>query len=308
MLISVKYCTLLLIVLALAANVDSVRHKTTPINEEQEQTLRQSQNTFVQWVLSLLPQRPTLTDLTATFTGPAVTTTTPTAPGQTSTTLQPEKTTVQPDVTAKPTAEPSSTTTTTSATTSKPSPTPSMPSTTTTPPTDLKPPRNCTECYCGIANTQKRIVGGQETEVHQYPWMSMLLYGGRFYCAATLINDQYLITASHCVYGFRKERISVRLLEHDRKMSNFLKIDRKVAEIITHPKYNARTYDNDIAIVRLDEPVEMTELMHPVCMPTPGKSFKGETGTVTGWGALKVGGPTSDTLQVSVCLTECPLG
>ena len=298
MLISVKSCTLLLIVLAITANVDSVRHKTTPINEEQEQTLRQSQNTFVQWVLSLLPQRPTLTDLTATFTGPAVTSTTSATPGQTSTTLQPEKTTVQPDVTATPTAEPSSTTTTTTSTTSKPSPTPNMPSTTAAPPTDLKPPRNCTECYCGIANTQKRIVGGQETEVHQYPWMAMLLYGGRFYCAATLINDQYLITASHCVYGFRKERISVRLLEHDRKMSNFLKIDRKVTEIITHPKYNARTYDNDIAIVRLDEPVEMTELMHPVCMPTPGKSFKGETGTVTGWGALKVGGPTSDTLQV----------
>lgn len=303
MLINLKYFTLLVIVLALAANVHSVRHKTTPINEEQEQTLRQSQNTFVQWVLSLLPQRPTLVDLTGTFTGPAATSTTAATPSQTSTTLQPEKTTEQPSVTVKPTlgstAQPSTTTSTTTTTTRKPSPTPIMPSTTSATPTDLSPPRNCTECFCGIANTQKRIVGGQETEVHQYPWMSMLLYGGRFYCAGTLINDQFLITASHCVYGFRKERISVRLLEHDRKMSHFLKIDRKVADIITHPKYNARTYDNDIAIIKLDEPVEMTELMHPVCMPTPGKSFKGETGTVTGWGALKVGGPTSDTLQVS---------
>lgn len=125
----------------------------------------------------------------------------------------------------------------------------------------------------------------------------MLLYGGRFYCAGSLLNDQFLLTASHCVYGFRKERISVRLLEHDRKMSHLQKIDRKVAEIITHPKYNARNYDNDIAIIKLDEPVEFNEILHPVCMPTPGRSFKGETGTVTGWGALKVGGPTSDTLQ-----------
>lgn len=127
----------------------------------------------------------------------------------------------------------------------------------------------------------------------------MLLYGGRFYCAGSLINDQFVITASHCVYGFRKERISVRLLEHDRNASNYKKVDRKVEEITTHPKYNARTYDNDIAIIKLDEPVEMTELLHPVCMPTPGKSFKGETATVTGWGALKVGGLTSNTLQVS---------
>ncbi|KAH8300356.1 hypothetical protein KR044_013366, partial [Drosophila immigrans] len=146
-------------------------------------------------------------------------------------------------------------------------------------------------------NIQKRIVGGQETEVHQYPWVAMLLYGGRFYCAGSLLNDQFLLTASHCVYGFRKERISVRLLEHDRKMSHLQKIDRKVAEVITHPKYNARNYDNDIAIIKLDEPVEFNEVLHPVCMPTPGRSFKGESAIVTGWGALKVGGPTSDTLQ-----------
>lgn len=89
----------------------------------------------------------------------------------------------------------------------------------------------------------------------------------------------------------------MRLLEHDRKMSHMQKIDRKVAEVITHPKYNARNYDNDIAIIKLDEPVEFNEVLHPVCMPTPGRSFKGENGIVTGWGALKVGGPTSDTLQ-----------
>ncbi|XP_023173479.2 trypsin [Drosophila hydei] len=228
--------------------------------------LKQSQNTFVQWVLSLLPQRPAVATETATV---ATLSSSATAPTETP-------------------AE--STTTTTQA------PTTTRKATTPAPPT-LSPPRNCSDCVCGVANIQKRIVGGQETEVHQYPWVAMLLYGGRFYCAGSLLNDQFLLTASHCVYGFRKERISVRLLEHDRKMSHLQKIDRKVSEVITHPKYNARNYDNDIAIIKLDEPVEFNEVLHPVCMPTPGRSFKGETGVVTGWGAIKVGGPTSDTLQ-----------
>lgn len=43
---------------------------------------------------------------------------------------------------------------------------------------------------CGIANKQRRIVGGQETEVNQYPWMALLTYGNRFYCGATLINGK----------------------------------------------------------------------------------------------------------------------
>ncbi|KAL9922435.1 tracheal-prostasin [Glossina fuscipes fuscipes] len=282
MLFQIKIITFLLIALVICGEcVEAMKRKTISINEEQEQLIRQSQSTFAQWVWSLLPQAPTLetiglslNDSTITVTEETTTTEAPSSAGIATTT-----TTVV-----------SSSVVTQTSTSAPPRPP-------TTPRPELDPPRNCSDCVCGIANTQKRIVGGQETELHQYPWMCMLLYGGRFYCAATLINDLYALTASHCVYGFRRERISVRLLEHDRKMANFQKIDRRVAQVITHPKYNARTYDNDIAIVKLDKPVEMTELLHPVCMPTPGKSFKGEIGIVTGWGALRVGGPSSDTLQ-----------
>lgn len=73
---------------------------------------------------------------------------------------------------------------------------------------------------CGIINKKNRIVGGHETEVNQYPWMAMLMYGTKFYCGATLINDRYVLTAAHCVHGFDKTRISVRLLEHDRNIAS----------------------------------------------------------------------------------------
>lgn len=271
-----RICLLLVLLLGSAASeqqLDALEEVAPAGTTPSSLLLKQSQNTFVQWVLSLLPQRPGATPETVTLATLSSSATSPTE--------APVATAATTTSTAAPTL---STTTTRRATTPAP-------------PT-LNPPRNCTDCVCGVANIQKRIVGGQETEVHQYPWVAMLLYGGRFYCAGSLLNDQFLLTASHCVYGFRKERISVRLLEHDRKMSHLQKIDRKVAEVTTHPKYNARNYDNDIAVIKLDEPVEFNEVLHPVCMPTPGRSFKGETGIVTGWGALKVGGPTSDTLQV----------
>lgn len=84
---------------------------------------------------------------------------------------------------------------------------------------------------CGIANKQKRIVGGQETEVNQYPWMALLTYSNRFYCGASLINDRYVMTAAHCVSGFNKDRIGVTLLEHDRsKPGETELIKRKVSQ------------------------------------------------------------------------------
>lgn len=78
-------------------------------------------------------------------------------------------------------------------------------------------------------NTKKRIVGGQETQINQYPWMGLMRYGGRFYCGCSLINDRYVLTAAHCVHGFNAQRISILLLEHDRSKDNdTVTITRKV--------------------------------------------------------------------------------
>lgn len=52
---------------------------------------------------------------------------------------------------------------------------------------------------CGITYKHNRIVGGVETQVNAYPWMTALMYNGRFYCGASVISNKYLITAAHCV-------------------------------------------------------------------------------------------------------------
>ncbi|XP_022222986.2 trypsin-1 [Drosophila obscura] len=157
--------------------------------------------------------------------------------------------------------------------------------------------RECAACACGNINTRHRIVGGQETEVHEYPWMAMLMWFGSFYCGASLVNDQYAVTAAHCVNGFYHRLITVRLLEHNRMNSNVKIVDRRVARVLIHPGYSTRTFDSDIALIRFSEPVRLGIDMHPVCLPMASESYAGQTAVVTGWGALSEGGPISDTLQ-----------
>lgn len=169
---------------------------------------------------------------------------------------------------------------------------------TTEKPAVLVPPEKCDECKCGIINTKNRIVGGEETQVNQYPWMVVLLYSGRFYCGGTLINNQYVLTAAHCVSGFNKDRITVRLLEHDRSSTDGPPtITFKVIRIVKHACYSSSSYNNDIALLQLNEAVKFDNVLRPVCLPTPGRSFTGLDGIVTGWGATSEHGDVSDTLM-----------
>ncbi|XP_011498156.1 PREDICTED: trypsin-1-like [Ceratosolen solmsi marchali] len=156
----------------------------------------------------------------------------------------------------------------------------------------------CPPCRCGITNKQNRIVGGIETQVNQYPWVALLMYRRRFYCGATVINSKYLLTAAHCITGFDRNLMSVRILEHDRNLTaEAITLDFRITEIIKHNGYSTVNYNNDIALIKIDGELNFDEKMRPACLAEPVKTFTGETGIVTGWGAIVEGGPVSTTLQ-----------
>lgn len=66
---------------------------------------------------------------------------------------------------------------------------------------------------------------------------------------------------------------------------------RPVKKIITHPDYNQMTFDYDIALLELSEPLEFTNTIQPICLPAPSHIFPAGTSCwVTGWGAIREGG------------------
>merc|ERR1711884_6387 len=60
--------------------------------------------------------------------------------------------------------------------------------------------------------------------------------------------------------------------------------DHEIQSKTVHESYNPATFQNDIALLRLDKPVIYKTHIIPVCLPPPMKKFIGSRATVIGWG------------------------
>lgn len=68
-----------------------------------------------------------------------------------------------------------------------------------------------------------RIVGGQTAEKGSWPWQAMLASrGGSQFCGGSLVEENWVLTAAHCVYGSSEDRIVVRLVTEFRTKINMV--------------------------------------------------------------------------------------
>ncbi|KAI4903816.1 hypothetical protein NFI96_014576 [Prochilodus magdalenae] len=152
-----------------------------------------------------------------------------------------------------------------------------------------------------LIKSYARIVKGVNAEVGSAPWQVMLFKRSpqELLCGASLISDEWILTAAHCILyppwnkNFTIDDILVRLGKHvrakyERGTEKIVAID----EIIIHPKYNWKeNLNRDIALLHMKKPVTFTNEIHPVCLPTKSVAnflmSEGFKGRVTGWGNLK---------------------
>lgn len=142
------------------------------------------------------------------------------------------------------------------------------------------------------------IVNGTAATRGQFPYYALLkivLTDRREgFCGGTLINNQWILTAGHCV---SIDDVTIDHFEVHLGALNASDITEEGRVIVTtkngipHPEYNSRTVENDIALLKLDEPIEFSETIKAVNLTEEASLEPGTVVTAVGFGKLR----TSDT-------------
>ena len=105
-----------------------------------------------------------------------------------------------------------------------------------------------------LSNDGKQaIVGGQGANAGEYAYqVSIQSAWGSHFCGGSVIDDTWILTAAHCMVGETPDNVRVE--------TGLLRLSQggevhSVAEIIVHQNYNPNTMHNDIALIRLSNPI-----------------------------------------------------
>merc|ERR1711935_807318 len=110
-----------------------------------------------------------------------------------------------------------------------------------------------------------------------------------------------ILSAAHCMFPLSDPADYIAAGIKREGSSGGQKID--VKEVIIHPQYNesrvVAKYDNDIAILKLKEPLTFNADVRPARLPdsTLNPEDKGTFATISGWGTVSSLGPSSKDLK-----------
>lgn len=153
---------------------------------------------------------------------------------------------------------------------------------------------------CGTRIQRGRIVGGTKVYPGEYPWQVGIkrIFQSKVFCGGSLLNNEWIVTASHCVDGEDAEILQVVLGDVDQSTQDGQEIFVGVKQYYKNPNYNSLNYDNDIALIRLEQKITFSKFIKPICLPTvTTPPAVGTKCFVTGFGRIQEGGALSLSLR-----------
>ncbi|MED6260667.1 hypothetical protein ATANTOWER_025706 [Ataeniobius toweri] len=181
-----------------------------------------------------------------------------------------------------------------------------------------------TKLFCGIPNRdvvkdtnvdergrtirRKRVVGGHPANPTQIQWQVALEENRRIDCGGAYIGGCWVLTAAHCVRP-KPSAFKVKFSLWKKFRAQGTTDIVPVEDIRIHPNYVPATYENDIALIKLeklpfmDKCLEDNPGVRAVCVPWTTQLFQpNHTCSISGWGRTADGRSAQVLLWANVSL------
>ncbi|XP_072315642.1 transmembrane protease serine 2-like [Eucyclogobius newberryi] len=123
----------------------------------------------------------------------------------------------------------------------------------------------CTDCGIGLNSSSR-----QQAAPGSWPWQLSLQREGTHRCGGALISPHWILTAAHCVLRQSSPQSWQVYAGIVGDLDTLFNPVHSVSHIIPHQDYDPVTQQNDIALMRLANPLDMTgsNNIQPICLLT----------------------------------------
>jgi secreted trypsin-like serine protease len=144
---------------------------------------------------------------------------------------------------------------------------------------------------------KQRIIGGLHARANSWPWQVMLR-GANSLCGGALIDERHVLTAAHCIKTpVEAKDYKVYIGAHEINKPMYMEQELSVSKIWVHEQYSDSTVANDLAVIRLTNPIKISDTVNVICLPGAEAKNVNDTVWVSGWGRTAHNGNTSSILK-----------
>lgn len=136
-----------------------------------------------------------------------------------------------------------------------------------------------------------RIVGGAPVTKGQIPWQVAVRRDEQQVCGGALISPNFVVTTAHCFRQKGRYVLSSGIVD----VSDVGQL-RSINRTILHPSWRPGVWENDIALLRVNQSFRFDSYSAPLCLPSVNAQRVSRI-SVSGWGRLREGYKQSIALQ-----------
>jgi len=151
---------------------------------------------------------------------------------------------------------------------------------------------------CGVPaikpKATSRIVNGEAATPHSRPYQGLLIVFNaagvpQSYCGCSFVKTTHILTAAHCVQGIEAKNIRIYPGLHYFDLPTLTTANGiPLRQHFVHESYNSQTLANDVAVARLQVPIELSQKVGLICLADQTTTQCGPNHPVvaSGWGSL----------------------